>query len=216
MSASVTQIEDLDAGGSPINASGTDGPNLLRTFDGDDVLDPRGSPDRVDAGGGADQLRLRDGFADLGLCGGGVDTVEADQFDELFDCENVQRQSVRPAGVDADAPACSIAGVRSRVRRRAFLRGLSPTLSCSEQATVLVRLTVPVRRRRGRLVTARAGDLVLAERTLQAGTAGTRTRLAVPRRLRAVLGRRFRATLTATARDEFGNTGLVTRTVRVR
>ncbi|HEX6654206.1 MAG TPA: calcium-binding protein [Thermoleophilaceae bacterium] len=216
MSATVKQFETFDGGGSPVTASGTDGPNLLRTFDGDDVLDPRGGPDRVEAYGGADRLRLRDGYADLGLCGTGTDTVEADQFDELYDCENVQVQPVRPAGVDADAPSCKMAGVRGRLRRRAFLHGLVPRLTCSEQAAVLVRLTVPVRLRRGRLVTARAGDLVLAERKLQVGTARVRARLTVPKRLRSVLGRRFKATLTATARDEFGNTGRVTKTVRVR
>jgi hypothetical protein len=75
---------------------------------------------------------------------------------------------------------------------------------------------VPVRPRRGRLVTSRAGELVLAEQTRPLATGSRRLTLKVPRGLRRVLGRRFTATLTVVARDQFGNRRVVTRRVRVR
>ena len=88
-------------------------------------------------------------------------------------------------------------------------------MECNEPTSLEARLTVPVRRRGGRLVTVKAGQLVLAEQASPLAGGERRLRLAVPRRLRPALGRRFAATLTVVARDQFGNRGAVTRVVRV-
>ena len=65
-------------------------------------------------------------------------------------------------------------------------------------------------------MTVRAGQLVLAEQARPLAAGEQRLTLRIPRRLRAALGRRFAATVTVEARDQFGNRGTVTRVVRVR
>ncbi len=215
-SALVPNFEFLIGSGSVITVAGTDGHNTLSTGASADVIDPRGGPDRVTAGSGADRILARDGFADRIECGLGEDTVEADQFDELFDCEAVDVAQVLPAGVELDAPVCTVTGVRRVLRRARFLRGLRPEVGCNEPASLEARLTVLVRRRGTQLVTVKAGQLVLAEQARPLAAGERRLSLKVPRRLRRALGRRFAATLTVVARDQFGNRGVVTRVVRVR
>ena len=215
-SASAGAFEFFEGSGSVFSVTGTDGHNGLTTGAADDLVDPRAGPDRVSTGLGADRVLTRDGFADRVECGPDADTVEADQFDELFDCESVGVAQVLPAGVELDAPVCTVSGVRRVVRRKRFLRGLGPEVECNEPTSLEARLTVPVRRRGGRLVTVKAGQLVLAEQASPLASGERRLRLAVPRRLRPALGRRFAATLTVVARDQFGNRGAVTRVVRVR
>ena len=214
---SATGFEFFTGSGTVVfTLNGTDGHNDLTTGAGADVVDPRAGADRVEVGEGADRVTARDGFGDRIECGPGADTVEADQFDELFDCEDVIRTDVRPAGVELDAPVCTLKGVRRTLPRKRFLRGLGPRLECNEAVTLDVRLTVGVRRRSGRLVTVRAGQLVLAERALPLAAGARRVNLKVPRRLRRVLGRRFTATLSAVAHDQFGNRRKLSRVVRVR
>lgn len=215
-SAFVPNFEFLSGFNSVITVAGTDGHNTLSTGASADVIDPRAGPDLVTAGSGADRILARDGFADRIECGPDVDTVEADQFDEPYDCETVDVAQVLPAGVELDAPVCTVTGVARRITRRRFLRGLAPTAGCNEPVTLEARLTVAVRRRGGRLVTARAGQLTLAERALPLAPEARRVRLGVPRRLRRALGRRFAATISVVAHDQFGNRRAITRVVRVR
>lgn len=215
-SATATGFENAFGAGANITLRGTDGPNTLNTDNGNDSVTPGSGADLVDVAGGDDQVLVRDGFGDRVRCGAGADTIEADQFDELYDCETVARVSVLPAGVDRAGPKCTVRNLPARMKRKRFLGTLRPSVGCDEAAALEVRLAVRVRPRRGRLHSARAGDLVLAERSL-GRAAGTRNmRLKVPRRLRAALGRRFSARLVVIARDRFGNRGSVTRTVRVR
>ena len=214
--ASATSFEFFSGDGSVFTLTGTDGHNELMTGAADDLVMPRAGPDLVRTRRGADRVLARDGFADRIECGPGTDLVVVDQFDEPFDCETVDLEQVLPAGVELDAPACTLTGVRRTLRRKRFLRGLRPTVECNEAVTIEARLTVAVRSRRGRLVTVRAGQLVLAEQARPLGTGAQRLSLKVPRRLRPVLGRRFTATLRVVARDQFGNPGRVTRVVRVR
>ena len=213
---SATGFEVFTGFGSVFTVNGTDGHNDLTTGAGNDLVNPRAGPDRVEVGEGADRVEARDGFGDRIECGSGADTVEVDQFDELFDCEDVILAEVLPAGVELDAPVCTLKGLRRTLRRKRFLRGLGPELECTEAVTLDVRLTVGVRRRSGRLVTVRAGQLVLAEQALPLAAGARRVNLKVPRRLRRVLGRRFTATLSAVAHDQFGNRGAISRVVRVR
>jgi hypothetical protein len=212
----VTSLEHVLIARGVATLAGSDGANRLVTDGADDVVDPRGGADLVDVGAGADRLTTRDGFYDRVSCGTGADTVEADQLDVLIDCETAPRVFVPPAGIDATDPACTVSGVASRLRRKRFLRGISPRVGCDEPVVLEARLTVSVRRRRGRLVTARSGELVLAEAALPLAGGTRRTTLRVPRRLRGVLGRHFVARLAVVATDEFGNSTRLARAVRVR
>jgi hypothetical protein len=90
---------------------------------------------------GADRVFVRDGFGDRVRCGRGADTVEADQFDELYDCENVARVAVLPPGVDRAAPVCAVRRVAARLSRKRFLRGLRLSVTCNEPTTLEARLT---------------------------------------------------------------------------
>jgi hypothetical protein len=215
-SASVPGFESLSGGSAMLTVAGTDGHNNLSTGSLDDLVDPRGGPDRVRTGAGADRVMARDGFTDRVECGPDSDSVVADQFDELIACESVDVAVVQPAGVERDAPICTVTGVPRRIARRRFLRGLGPTAGCNEPVELEASLTVGVRRRGGQLVTVRAGQLVLAERALPLAADSRRITLRVPRRLRRVLGRRFAATLTVVALDQFGNRTAIRRVVRVR
>jgi RTX calcium-binding nonapeptide repeat (4 copies) len=215
----LTGFEDLSVvggGGAGHTVFGTAGGNHINVGGGPDQVVPREGSDIVITQSGDDRISVRDGSADKVLCGEGTDTVEADQLDALFDCESVSIAVVRDAAAERDPPGCTIGGVRARVSRRALRRGLVPRVSCDEPAEVDLSLFVRVRRvRRGRLVTARAGDLMLAERAGVA--AGTRARLKPPRRLLARLPRRtFKLRLLAIARDDLGNATSVGRVVRVR
>ena len=109
-SASAGAFESFQGSGSVFTVTGTDGHNALTTGAADDLVDPRAGPDRVSTGSGADRVLARDGFGDRMECGPDADTVEADQFDELFDCENVDVAQVLPAGVELDAPVCTVTG----------------------------------------------------------------------------------------------------------
>lgn len=215
-SGSGTNFEFMGGQDYAFTVAGTDGHNRLSTGESDDMIDPRAGPDRVMAGSGADRVLARDGFTDRIECGPGNDSVVVDQFDEPIDCEAVDLAEVLPAGVERDAPVCSVTGVPRRMTRRRFLRGLRPMAGCNEAVTLDAQLTVAVRRRRGRLVTVRAGQLVLAERALPFAAEARRVVLRVPRRLRRALGRRFTANLTVVARDQFGNRSAIRRTARVR
>jgi hypothetical protein len=215
-SATAAEFEDASGSGASITLLGTDGPNQLLTSDGDDSVTGGSGPDLLYVFDGADSIFVRDGFGDRVDCGLGTDTVEADQFDELYDCENVTRVDVLPAAVDRAAPVCTVRGLPRRLTRKRFLRRLRPSVGCDEAAAVEARLTVPVGHRRGRLVTTRAGDLVLAERQLPLAAGRRTVSMRVPRALRRALGRRFRARLTVVARDRFGNASRSSRTVRVR
>jgi hypothetical protein len=215
---SALSFESVFGFGVALTVDGTDGPNQLVTSGAaGDLVRPGAGADRIDAGDGPDRVLTRDGFGDSILCGAGTDSVEADQFDELVDCEEVSVAQVRPAGVDLDAPGCNLAGVRKRMTRKRLLgRGVGAAAECDEAVSLQARLTAPVRARRGGLVTARAGQIVLAERTLPLAEGARRLRLRVPRGVRRALGRRFTATLSVVARDQFGNRRTITRRVRVR
>src|SRR5215210_5117347 len=195
---------------------GTDAPNLLTTGAGNDLVDPRSGADRVRVGAGSDRVMARDGFGDRVECGAGEDSVVADQFDELFDCEVVDLAQVLPAGVELDAPGCALTGLPRTMTLRRFLRRLRPRVECDEATTLEARLTVMVRAQRGRLVTTRPRELVLAEQARGLAEGARRLSLKVPPSLRRVLGRRFAATLTVVARDQFGNRAVMSRVVRVR
>jgi RTX calcium-binding nonapeptide repeat (4 copies) len=77
-------------------SDGGDGGDVLwalARFDVTAIGDPDG--DELTGGDGRDRFRVRDGEVDKTHCGGGLDRVLADQFDQVDgDCERVERRDV--------------------------------------------------------------------------------------------------------------------------
>ena len=209
----VANFEDVDLFSdeeSPFTVTGTDRAGAIYTDTGNDVIAPLAGADFVLAGGGNDAIDVRDGFADIVRCDNGTDTVQADQHDVLSDCENVTIEQRRAAGADLVAPTCTVTKVKRSYSRAAFLKGFRPDVDCNEAATLEIALLATVKARN---LTAKAGDLVLAERTTQAGT---NVRVKPAKKLAKRLRRSFKARLVIEARDEFGNRSVLRKTVRVK
>ena len=213
---SLLSIEDVDTTGlfAPSGDDavvGSAGSNVIETGAGADAVTPGGGADSVFAGAGDDGIDAADGAGDRIACEGGTDSVQADQFDELSECESVATVMVAGASPDQAGPACTIARVRRAMNRRAFFRGFRPDVDCNEPAELHLEVLINVR---GRLL-ARAGDLVLAERRT---AAGTNVRLKPARRFARRLPRRraFRVRLRVEARDAAGNRSVKNRRIRVR
>jgi Thrombospondin type 3 repeat len=114
---------------------------------------------------------------------------------------------------DEAAPGVGVSGVPRRIARRRFVaRGLPVTLNPNEAASFRLRL---LGRLRGTSI-ARAGDVVVAERSLPLAAGRRTTRLRVPRPVRRRLARRLRLRLEVVATDAAGNRTTVTRRVAVR
>lgn len=208
-------FEDVFTDDSTDTVNGTAGSNDISTGFGNDVVNPKGGADTVSLGIGNDTADTRDGSSDTVRCGPGADTVMADQFDELTDCEAVTVTRVRPAGADLAAPTCKVTKVKKRYSRKAFFGGLRPRVTCNEATSLTAQLVVRVRRS-GKVVTAKVGDLVLAERSLKLGVGTRSTRLKPSKKLGSKLGKRFKVTVKIDARDEFGNRRVVTKRVTVK
>ena len=222
---------------------GNDSPNLIQTAHGNDVINPGNGADVVftDPGGGPqvlgngpeptsgnDIVDVADGFGDQVQCGPGADTVQADQFDvdpnqdgntvdTLIhpDCEAVSVVERRAGGADVIAPICTLAAVKSRYSRKAFLRGFNVRITCSEGATLVVQLLTKWTRK---LFPSRAGDVVLTEKsaTVTAGTAGT-VKVRPAKKFRKRFRKKgFRVRVDVEARDQYGNRSIVRKTVKVK
>ncbi|MEJ7750987.1 MAG: hypothetical protein WKF32_06015, partial [Thermoleophilaceae bacterium] len=189
----------------------------------------RSGPDVVSVGDGDDQVTSDDGFRDQVLCGDGSDTVAADRFDELTECEEVTRSATPSAdretrdrfivGIvnpDRTAPVCTLSGPKANLSSTAFLRtgGIAARLSCNEAITGRVQILTRVRSARG-VTTAATGDLVLAERTVS-GSGSRTVRLKPSRRLAKALGRRYKVRVVAEVRNAFGNRTSKAKSVTVR
>lgn len=210
-------FEDADLFGfASTNVRGTPGSNSITSFGSADTVDPGLGSDFLALGDGADRALLRDGSADFVNCGADEDTAEVDQLDTTSDCENVSVAQVRPAAAELGVAGCTIASVRSRIARKALLRrGLRGAVECARPASLELRLLARAAPRGGGIGVARAGDVVLAERSLPLAGGRRTVRLRVIRRLRASVPRTARLRLQVVARDEFGNTQVVTKRLRV-
>jgi len=215
----VAGFEDYDAssGGTGGNVvTGTAGSNVISGDSRADAVNPLGGGDQVSLNGGDDSADTRDGSPDRVACGTGADAVAADQFDELLDCERVTVAQLRPAGADVIAPTCKLTKLKGKYTRTAFFKGFTPKVNCSEATTMTVQILVAVRRT-GKLVTgAKAGDLVLAEKTYKLGVGNRGSKLRPSRRLGKNLPKRFKAALRVTAQDEFGNRRVVTKRTAIK
>jgi hypothetical protein len=185
--------------------------------DAGDSVNPRGGADQVNTGPGDDSIDSRDGSQDRLSCGSGTDTVQADQFDTHVGCENVAITDTRAAGADTDAPGCRVARVKASYSRSAFTKGFPVRVTCDEAATLLLRIVATLKG--GNNLTARAGDLVLAERTVRASAnqpKGTRLKPAKKLLRRFRKGKGIRARVVVEARDQYGNRSQNVKRVRVK
>jgi hypothetical protein len=212
--ATATGFEDVSAlGHTTTTIRGTPGGNSIETRDGADTVDPGAGSDLLNLGGGADRALVRDGSPDSVRCGPGQDSAEVDQLDTTAACEDVASAFVRPAAAGG-APGCALA-VRQRIARTALIRrGLRAAVECDTPAELEVRLLGRATRD-GEIGAARAGDVVLAERSLPLAGGRRTVRMRVVRRLRKAVARRARLRLEVVARDEFGNVQVLTTRLRV-
>jgi RTX calcium-binding nonapeptide repeat (4 copies) len=213
---SAVAFEDARTGVGNDVIAGTAGSNMIRTGSGNDRVAPGAGGDHLILEDGDDSADTRDGAFDRVLCGAGTDTVQVDQLDELVECESIAVTQIRPAGADLDDPGCRVTRVKKRYKRKAFFAGLRPRAACDEATAMTFSVLAALRRVRGRLITAKAGDIVLAERSFRISTAARRPKLKVPAKLRGAIRGRFKARLVVEATDEFGNRTGITRRIRVR
>ena len=116
-----------------------------------------------------------------------------------------------PAPPDRTRPRLSVRRVGATMSRARFLRGLRPSVSTNEAASLDVKLLATATR----AVISRTRDLALAHRRFSAAR-GTRTVRIRPARRLVGASRRFTVRLRITARDAAGNRRTRTRTIRVR
>lgn len=218
--------------------AGTAGPNVIRTGLTDtlrllttafaagqqipnlaDTVDPRAGADIVTTGADDDTINVLDGFSDAVSCGAGTDTVNADQFDVLDECEQVSVTRIEPALPDTKDPTCQLTRAARKVSRKAFFRGYVAKFRCDEKVAVLGRILVSAKAGKGKtkkVVLSKVGDVTLAESSSQ-GAAGAEAeiRLKPARKLARGLPRTFGARLVIDARDEFGNSTSMKQRIRV-
>lgn len=214
--STVVNFEDVSTPEGGDTVTGSDAPNVIFTAGGNDVVNPRAGGDIVNVGHGDDTADSVDGFGDRVACGPGADALRADQFDTHTNCESVSIAATRPAGADVIAPVCTLAGVKSRYRLKAFKRGVTARVTCNEGASIEARLLGTMKRGKGgKVVAARVGDLVLAEGSAPLGT--NQSLKLKPSKLTSRLGGdRLRLRVVIDARDEFGNRTQVTKRVTVK
>jgi hypothetical protein len=100
-----SDVEDVEATGGNDVITGSALGNRLRGLGGDDRIDGAGGADLIEAGDGADQVNSFDGLAELIDCGGGVDSVIADDIDVTDGCESEHRSTALQTDVDGDGAA---------------------------------------------------------------------------------------------------------------
>lgn len=201
---------------------GSAGGNVLDGGPGDDTITGEGGADSLFGRGGADDLQAQDGASDRVSCGGpnAGDRAAVDAIDAVFGCPAegaglttlAAPRPVTPpvSSPDEEAPAIALTVAR-RVKPRTLLtRGLRARVSSTDAVPNRVTATLW---NRPRIAQARAGDLILAQRSASF-LRRTTIRLRPARRIRAAVRRGARLRLRVVVQDPAGNRS--TRTVRVR
>jgi hypothetical protein len=128
------------AGGDTV--TGDDGADSIDAGDGNDDIGGGLGSDGIDAGAGNDTVGVADGIGDSVECGPGDDTVDADQLDQLANCEHVSRHDVAaPADqqpVDDHDPPTLEARAASKQRISMKRRRVTVSVSASEQSAINV------------------------------------------------------------------------------
>jgi Ca2+-binding RTX toxin-like protein len=208
-----SDIEDVSTETGNDTVVGTDAPGTIYTDAGNDVVNPRGGSDFVFAYEGNDTINARDGVFDRISCGGGNDTAIVDDIDALSGCESVSSAPVPGAAAPRDRLRSKVALSRlaKSIKRRDFVKhGLTLRVAPNEPVSLMISLTGHTR---GARIT-RAGDLVVATKTLAMSGSRRTVRLKPPRGLR--FGRHFKLQLEIDAIDGGGNVTTVRRTIKVK
>src|SRR4051812_16765455 len=134
--------DTIDSGAGADTVTGDDGADSIHSGDGDDHIDGGYGSDGIDAGSGNDSVTVADGIADSVECGAGTDTVDADQLDQLADCENGARHDAAPPSDqppvdDSEAPTLKARAARKQ-RISAKRRSIVVSVSASEKAAINV------------------------------------------------------------------------------
>ena len=118
-----------------------------------------------------------------------------------------------PEAGDSRAPRFILRGLPARVKRSTFLRrGLSVTVDPDESSSFVLELVGTLR---GAQI-ARAGDVLVAERSLGRSASRRTVRLTPARRLRNLLADRMRLALRVTAVDASGNRRTARQRISIR
>ncbi|QRN98182.1 hypothetical protein JRI60_03670 [Archangium violaceum] len=88
--------DTLIGGDAADNLKGGGGNDTLDGGNGNDSLNGGNGIDTLNGGPGNDNILSQDGNRDQVNCGPGVDSVTADNFDQLVDCEGVQTRQAGP------------------------------------------------------------------------------------------------------------------------
>ena len=213
----------LDGGSGNDTLTGGGSTDIVSGGPGNDVLDGGGGADSVHGGDGDDVLALRDGAADLGVCGLGSDRATADAVgvDALVECEQVDQPPAAAVPVgDTVATALAIRSTSGRISRRARRPTVSIAVNCPTSEPGGCRGTLT-------LTTLRAVAVGRVRAVVVLGTAGFALRSGETRTLRVRLatgaarlarGGRLRARVRTVSRDAAGNVAESTRsyTITVR
>ena len=98
-------VEDISGGNGPDRLAGNGTGNVLRGNGGDDELTGGAGVDRYLGGDGDDRISARDGTLEFVDCGGGNDSAEGDDIDELAGCEARDLSADLVADADGDGVA---------------------------------------------------------------------------------------------------------------
>jgi len=213
----------------------------LTTGSGADQIYKTGArPATLNAGGGDDLISARDSVGDTANCGAGSDFVLSDSLDTLNDCEASDRTLAQPPPTtptdpgtgtetgttgtgtenttpppqpqDRAAPTAGISGLKSTVRLKALLKGLTGKVVADESASYEVTLlgsTSSVR-------LARSYNVTLARQSIGLGLGPRDLKLRPSKRLIG-RARKFTVRVVVTPTDAAGNRGKpVTKTLKVK
>lgn len=134
--------DTIETGAGNDTVTGDDGADSINAGDGNDNVGGGLGSDGIDAGAGNDTIGVADGIGDSVECGPGDDTVDADQLDQLANCEHVNRHDVAPPSdqppVDDHDPPTLKARAQSKQRISMKRRQVVVSVSASEKAAINV------------------------------------------------------------------------------
>jgi Ca2+-binding RTX toxin-like protein len=215
-------VEVLVGGFVGDDLKGSTGADSIRGGAGDDALDGLGGADAIDGGDGADTIQARDAAVDDIACGAGTDTAVVDAADVVAaDCETVDRPaapaaSPTPAPIASPVPVATVAPVTDRTGPALTIAAVAKVAKGVVTVTVTCPAGEPAGCAGGR-ATLRLGSATASTATFTAAAGkSARLKLKVSRKLRAKVRAGKTVKLTVSARDQAGNTGTASRSLKLR
>ena len=199
--------DTIESGAGNDSVTGDDGADSLRAGDGNDTVDGGLGSDGIDAGAGNDKVTVADGIADSIDCGAGSDTIDADQLDQIANCESVNRHDVappadQPPSDDKQAPSLKARAAKTQ-RISMKRRSIAVAVAADEKAAINVSGYLDAGGVNNRLKVPPAVDL---------GEGGTRVAIKLSKKQAKLAmrdlarGRTPKVRLTVSAVDPAGNT----------